>query len=375
MASPLELGARLLLHDRRRLIAMAAGVAVGVVIMFVEVGLLQGILDSQSLVAKLVQGDLLVMNKGRIDLHHWDAIKPYELAQVAAAPGVASVTPVYEAGVGFTDPDDKRIRRIILYAFPPDAAPLRIGDPAKVAAALRASDAFLFDERSRPIFGKIKPGMSIAIDKGPLNVSGLVRMGPDIVNDGAIFVSEGAWLSRQPGAFPIMGVVRLARGSSLEAVRAAIEAETPGDVAVLTPAEASQRETDSTLKAAPIGILFGLGAIAGLVIGVINGYQVLYTEVSDHLPQYATMKAMGFSDRFLHAVILAQAAVLSVAGFAVGLPAAILVDGLVAALTRLPVEVHLLTATWIGLGALIASTLAGRLAMRRVDSADPASLY
>jgi putative ABC transport system permease protein len=375
MASPLELGARLLLHDKRRLIAMALGVAVGVVIMFVQVGLLQGILDSQSLEAKLVQGDLMVMNRARIDLHHWDAVKPYELAQVAAVPGVASMIPVYKSPVGFEDPDDKRVRRIILYAFPPDAQPLKIGDPKKVAQALRASNAFLFDERSRPIFGVIKPGMSIAIDKGPLNVSGLAHMGPDIVNDGAIFVSEGAWLSRDPGAYPIMGVVRLAPGASLTAVRAAIEARTPGDVAAFTPAEAARRETSSTLREAPIGLLFGVGAIAGLLIGVINGYQVLYTEVSDHLAQYATMKAMGFADAFLHRIILAQAAVLSAAGFAVGLPLAIVVDVLVALFTRLPVEVHVMTAAGIGLAALLASTLAGRLAMRRVDAADPASLY
>jgi ABC-type lipoprotein release transport system permease subunit len=111
MGAAIKLGVGLLAHDKRRLLAMSASIAVGVVIMFVELGLLQGILDSQALVARRVRGDFMVMNKARVDLHRWDQIRRYELAQIAAIPGVAAVTPVYEGHVGFTDPDDNRVWR------------------------------------------------------------------------------------------------------------------------------------------------------------------------------------------------------------------------------------------------------------------------
>ncbi len=375
MRPDLELGLRLLLHDKRRLLAISASIAVGVVIMFVEFGLLQGILDSQALVARATRGDLMVMNRSRIDLHRWDAINRFELAQIAAVPGVASVIPVYEDHVGLTDPDDKRVRRMIVFAFPPDTLPLAIGDPRQVSAALRASDGFLFDARSRPIFGRIRPGMNVDVDKSPLTVSGLARMGPDIVNDGNIFVSEGAWLTRKPDTKPIMGVVRIAPGANVEAVRQRIYAQTPPDIVALTPAEARRRESLATLKAAPIGLLFGIGVVAGMVIGAINGYQVLYTEVSDHMAQYATLKAMGFSDHFLHGAILAQAMALSGIGFALGLPAAILIDLYVASLTKLPVQPHLLSGLLVAVATVASCVVAGRLATRRVDVADPASLY
>jgi putative ABC transport system permease protein len=375
MRPDVELGLRLLVHDKRRLLAISASIAVGVIIMFVEFGLLQGILDSQALVARATRGDLMVMNSARVDLHRWDAIDRVELAQITAVRGVASVIPVYEDHVGFTDPDDKRVRRMIVYAFSPDTLPLAIGDPRKISAALRGSNGFLFDARSRPIFGRIRPGMNIDVDEWPLTVSGLASMGPDIVNDGNIFVSEGTWLARKPDANPIMGVVRLAPGASVEAVRQRIYAQTPSDIVALTPAEAAQRETLATLKAAPIGLLFGIGVIAGMVIGAINGYQVLYTEVSDHMAQYATLKAMGVSDRFLHGAILAQAMALSGVGFALGLPTAILIELYVAHLTKLPVQPHLLTGLLVAAATVASCVVAGRLATRRVDVADPASLY
>jgi putative ABC transport system permease protein len=375
MSGAVKLGLRLLGHDKWRLVAMAASIAVGVVIMFVELGLLQGILDSQALITNLVRGDLMVMNKSRVDLHRWDTINRVELAQIAAVPGIDSVAPVYEDHVGVTDPDGARIRRIIVYAFSPEALPLAIGDPKAIAAQLRFSNGFLFDVQSRPIFGHIQPGMTVDIDKWPLTVSGLISMGPDIVNDGNMVMSEGAWLTQKPDANPIMGVVRLKPGASLEQVRRQIYEQAPPDIVALTPKEARLREMKATLKAAPIGILFGVGVLAGMVIGTINGYQVLYTEVSDHLAQFATLKAIGFADRFLHGVILSQAMILSIIGFAAGTMAAMLLDGIVTFLTHLPVRVHLLSGVFVLFATVLTCGLAGRFALRRVDVADPASLY
>lgn len=377
MGEMVKLGLRLLVHDKRRLFAMSASIAVGVVIMFLQLGLFEGILDAEAIVARFVRGDLLVMNQARVDFQHWDTINRYELPQIAAATGVAKVTPVYEDHVGLTDPDGKNIRRIIVFAFPPEAdeLPLAIGAPKTVSAALQLSSGFLYDSRSRPIYGEIRPGMNIDIDRSPLPVLGLVSMGPDVVSDGNIFMSEGEWLSMRPWSNPIMAVVRLAPGASLEKVRKAIQDATPGDVVALTPSEARKREVASTLKTFPIGILFGVGVVAGMVIGAVNGYQVLYAEVSDHLSQLATLKAIGFTDRFLHGAIMVQALALSGTGFLVGVLASLGLDGYVAMLTRLPIHIDLRTAAFVGAANLITCVLAGRLAVRRVDAADPASLY
>ena len=143
------LGLRLLSHNRLRLLLAAASIAFGVVVMLVEIGLLTGILDSQALIATLVRGDLVVMNAARVDLHRWNTIDTIRLSQIAALPDIARVIPVYEGHVGLKSPDDARVRRIIVYAMPPDEMPLAIGD-ADTAARLKFSHGFLFDTAVAP---------------------------------------------------------------------------------------------------------------------------------------------------------------------------------------------------------------------------------
>lgn len=375
MLPRLGLALRLLVHNRLRLLIASASVAMGVVIIFVELGLLLGMLDAQSLVANLVKGDLLIMNSARVNLHRWDKIDRVRLDQVAAVPGVERVTPVYEDHVGLRDPDDKRVRRIILYAFPPDDIPFKLADPAAISYALKFSHGFLYDQLSRPIFGKFKPGDDIQIDTVPLRVDGYVRIGADIVNDGNILMSDGDWLAHSPDSKPIMGVIHLKPGIPVERERRAILADLPHDVVVLTPAETARRESLYTLRSAPVGLLFAIGMLAGLVIGTINCYQVLYNEISDHLPQFATLKAMGFSNGFLRRIILGQSVVLSVTGFATGTAVAWMADRYLAAHSMLPIQIGEYSGTFVCCLTFVMCVGAGMIAIRRVAVADPAALY
>jgi len=370
-----DLAIRLLAHNRLRLLIASASVAMGVVIIFVELGLLLGMLQAQSLIANLVRGDLLIMNMARVSLHRWDKIDFVRLDEAAAVPGVARVTPIYEDHVGLRDPDDKRVRRIIVYAFPPEDIPFALNDPATITHALKISHGFLYDRLSRPIFGKFQPGDDIQIDTVPLRVGGTVAIGADIVNDGNILMSEGDWRAHDPRAKPIMGVIHLKPGIPLEKERQAILASLPPDVAVLTPAETAWRESMYTLRSAPIGLLFAIGMLAGLVIGIINCYQVLYNDVSDRLPQYATLKAMGFANTFLHRVILGQAVVLAVTGFAGGAAISFFADRLIAAHSMLPVHISLPSSLVVGVLTLIMCVTAGSIAVKRAAVADPAALY
>ncbi|HLY06481.1 MAG TPA: FtsX-like permease family protein [Rhizomicrobium sp.] len=370
-----DLAIRLLAHNRVRLLIASASVAMGVVIIFIELGLLLGMLQAQSLIAGLVRGDLLIMNIDRISLHRWDKIDLVRLSEAEAVPGVARVTPIYEDHVGLRDPDDKRVRRIIVYAFPPEDIPFALSNAATVSHELKISHGFLYDRLSRPIFGEFRPGDDIQIDTVPLRVGGYVAIGADIVNDGNILMSEGDWRARDPLAKPIMGVIHLRPGASLEKVRQAVLASLPPDVVVLTPREAAWRESMYTLRSAPVGLLFLIGMLAGLVIGVINCYQVLYNEVSDRVRQYATLKAMGFANSFLYRVILGQAVVLAVTGFASGAVFSFFADRYIAAHSMLPVHISLPSSMVVGVLTLLMCIVAGSIAVKRAAVADPAALY
>jgi putative ABC transport system permease protein len=165
-------------------------------------------------------------------------------------------------------------------------------------------------------------------------------------------------------------------GYDPEQVRHEILARLPyDDITVLTPAELRSRENAFTLEVAPIGILFAVGMVAGLVIGMVTCYQLLFNEVLDRLSQFATLKAMGFSNVFLCLIVVGQALILSLAGFVLGLLLTVGADHYVSVRTMLPIRADgtaLLLIFPLTVGMCI---LAGLAAMRRVVAADPAALY
>jgi putative ABC transport system permease protein len=233
----------------------------------------------------------------------------------------------------------------------------------------------LYDRRSRPIFGSIEAGKDVTLDAKSFHVGGFVDIGPDIVNDGAMVMSDGSYLAQNPTVKPIMGAVRLAPGTDKERIKRQIAEQLPKDISVFTPQEVRSREVAFTLRSAPIGILFGIGMLAGLVIGSITCYQILFNEIMDRIKQYAMLKAMGFSDGFLRRIILEQAILLSCGGFVFGIGVAWLVYTYVAGETLLAVQMSIFSGASVFVLATVMSIVAGLFALRRVATADPAELY
>ena len=115
--------------------------------------------------------------------------------------------------------------------------------------------------------------------------------------------------------------------------------------------------------------------LAGFVIGAITCYQTLFNEIMDRLPQYATLRAMGFSDLYLQRVICEQALLLACGGFAMGLVLALAANAYIGGAAALPMRLSLNST----LGTLALTTgmslLAGWIAMRLLASAKPDELY
>ena len=252
--------------------------------------------------------------------------------------------------------------------------PLAIGDPAAISAALQLPGTVLFDSLSRNIYGKIQVGDTIELGGANYRVGGFVHFGADIISDGTVVMSKAGWLAIASDT-PLMGVIRLKPGVNVQAARRAILDQVPNQILVATPAELRQREIDFTLRMAPIGIVFGIGVLAGFVVGAITCYQTLFGEIVDRLPEYATLRAMGFPDMYLQRVIYEQAVLLALGGFFAGLVLAWIAERYIAAKTALPVQFDFSSLEWTLVLTGLMSLFAGRIAMRLLADAQPAELY
>ena len=196
--------------------------------------------------------------------------------------------------------------------------------------------------------------------------------------DGNLITSDSTFLrlfpERQPHEIDI-GLLKLKANTDIQQVRSALQARLPKDVLVLTLDQLTTREKNYWANGSPIGFIFGIGTLIGFIVGLVIVYQILYSDVSDHLPEYATLKAMGYSDNYLVSVLVQEALILAVLGF---FPGFMLSTGLylvTKSATLLPIGMTLSRALLVLVLTIIMCTASGGVALRKLQSADPADVF
>ena len=96
-----------------------------------------------------------------------------------------------------------------------------------------------------------------------------------------------------------LGVIKLRSGYDLTAAEQAIVSALPPGIAVITKAQLLELERKFEADVSSAGPIFVMGTLVGFVVGMLISYQIIYTDVAEQLPQYATMKAMGYRTRDL----------------------------------------------------------------------------
>jgi DevC protein len=196
--------------------------------------------------------------------------------------------------------------------------------------------------------------------------------------DGNIITSDATFLRLFPDRRSDrieMGLIHLKEGSDVQQVKKELANLLSSDMRVLTTEEWAGVEKSYWETGTSIGFIFGLGVAMGFIVGIVIVYQILYSDVSDHLAEYATLKAMGYSDRFLLSILFQEALLLACLGF---LPSFLLSVGLyhvTYAATLLPIKMTLERATFVFVMTVIMCGISGAIAMRKLQTADPADIF
>ncbi|HEY8614269.1 MAG TPA: FtsX-like permease family protein, partial [Roseomonas sp.] len=179
----------------------------------------------------------------------------------------------------------------------------------------------------------------------------------------------------RPAALVDLAAIRLKPGADLRAAQAALRAILPPDVAVMTQAELRAHELRYWQEATPIGFIFSFGSLMGLIVGMVIVYQILFSDIAGHLKEYATLKAMGYSNGHLSRVVLGAATILALLGFVPGTLASALLYNVVAEATFLPLALTADRAASVFGMILAMCAVAGLLAVRKLRDADPADMF
>jgi putative ABC transport system permease protein len=387
-----------LTHDYRRLLVAVAGIMFAVILMFMQLGFNSALIDSTVKVIEELNAEILLVNRGQYALPAQQRFPLTRLIKARSCPGVAEVHALYIETYG------AELRRkferegkttyskgypIRVLAFEPEAKVFNLPEVDRYRQALAQPGTALIDAKSKSKFG-VTPGspgqlarQPVSLAKKELKLVGTFSMGTDFANDGNLIMSLKNFTEffpyRAKGADPRsivdIGLIRTEPGADVEQVKRRLRAILPADVAVYTKPEFIELESSFWEQSTPIGYIFTVGMIMGFVVGVIICYQIIYSNVADYLAEFATLKAMGYSNRYFIGVVLFMSFYLSLFGFVPGAFTAWLLYQVLAEATgllmilswQLLVSVYLLT--------LLMCIVSGGLALRKLVHLDPAELF
>jgi putative ABC transport system permease protein len=374
----------LLTRQPVRLLVALAGISFAGILMFMQLGFRDGLFDASVTIHRLFDADLVLISPRSSSSVSMAGFPRRRLVQAMADPEVVGITPVHWNLLLWRNPQTRATRSILALGFEP-TDPL-FTDPglATKARVLNERGRVLFDERSRPEFGPVaqwfKAGRTVEseIAGQRVRVGGLVALGTSFGADGNLLTSSETFLRLMPNTPPgsiEVGLIRLRSGADSGAAIQRLKAQLPEDVVVLSKQGFIEFEQNYWRTSTSIGFIFSLGAAMGFVVGCVIVYQVLYSDVSDHLAEYATLMAMGYKLPSLLGVVAREGLLLAVLGY---LPAYAAGEGLywlVRSATQLPVAMDTTRATTVFTMILVMCMASAALAMRRLADADPAEIF
>lgn len=370
--------------EKLRLLAAVAGIAFAVMLMLMQLGFRDALVMSATLLHERMDAEVVLINPLYEYLLATRSFPEGRLYEALGLDGVESVTPIYFAQAIWKNPATGFEHQVEVVGIEPWRSSLKIPEITRAIDRLSEPDVVFADVRSRqqqfgPIGDWFARGPVVTeVNRRRITVAGLFALGTGFGVTGRLITSDSNFLRMIPTRRAHMidiGLIKLVPGADPAKIRDRLAGKLPADVRVLTREQFAENERNYWLTNSPVGFIFNLGTFMGLIVGAVIVYQILYSDVSDHLAEYATLKAMGFSDGRLFLVVVRQALILTVLGFPPGLLIAALLYALTFRATMLPIEMTTGRVLAVLLMTVGMCTVSALFALRKLRSADPAEIF
>ncbi len=384
-----------LTHDWRRLVVAICGIAFAVLLMFTQVGFQNALFDSQVKLIDDLEGDIFLVSKAKFTLASEKRFPITRLNQARSCPGVEGAYPLYTELT-------TSVLRHMQHGMGNRGYPLRsigfyLDDPVFDSDAinhqltrLRSQGTALIDSKSKhskfPFSYDDDDALAreqVELAGKKMSLVGAFELGTDFAHDGNLVMSAENFAefyphrvrSGNPLSVIDIGIIDVLPDADVEEVRARIEQTIDKDVQVLTREKFREDEIGFWDKSTPIGTIFMAGKIIGFIVGMVICYQVIYSDITDHMAEFATLKAMGYTTRYFVLLILTEAILLAIVGFVPGSVASRVMYYCLSEQTGLLMVMSENSILLVFLLTIAMCTASGMLALRKLLSADPASLF
>ncbi len=379
----LPIGWLQLTHNRTRFAAALAGVAFANVLVFVQLGIMNSMGAATLRPYDFFQADIMISASDASTLTDGGNVARQWLLQAMGDPDVSTGMGLLIANV----PWDRGEKDISLTTFGVDPVKKEFlaADIASDLNLLQVQDAAILDRLARGLStdeaSAIRPQSPLSFETQGRTVTAYATFagGGGFGGDGYMLVSDQTFLSLFPtrsSTAPDHILLTLRPGAQTEAVIARLKSLiSDPSLRIRSYEQAAQEDLRYQQTKRPTGIIFGFGVLIGVLVGIVIVYQVLSTDVADHLREYATFKAMGYGPQFFLGIVFEEALVLGIMGFIPGLVVGTTILTVMGKITTLPLGMTPSMAATVFLGTIVFSSLSGAIATRRLAAADPADLF
>jgi putative ABC transport system permease protein len=359
-----------------------AGVTFAVLLMFMNLGFLGALVSTTTNFYDQFNGDLFLISPQSLEISSTKAFPRQRLYQAAGIEGVQQAMPLYAEYALWKNPETSLSRALFVYAFNPSDPVFLMPelDTLEKRQALQQPNSAFIDRRSRPEFGPQTVGLETEADRRRITIVGQYDLGGGFAADGTLIMSDQnfrRYFAPQPLDQISLGLVLLEPGANPQRVKAALQEQLPADVEVYTKPEIIRKESQFWIQTTSIGFIFGLGVLVSFVVGTVIVYQILYTDIRDHLREYATLKAIGYSGGYLFKTVIQEAILLALMGYVPGLILALGLYELAynATAGTLPMRMTLFRVIFVFTLTMLMCGLSGLISVRKAVTADPAEVF
>ena len=382
---PLFLSWLQLRKERARLIVAIAGISFADVLMFLQMGFRGALFSSAVEFHNSLNGEIVMLSGRSRSLISLDRFTERRLYQAAGVTGVASVSPIYLNSIQWRNPENKEIWDIYAIGINPEHQVLNIPGVEANRQKLRAARYSLIQPGfSQRVWSHLRTVSGRRVNYKPKLMSarfkfeGLFKLSPTFGINAYLVTSDVNFLRManfRRGGLIDVGVIKLKPDADVQAVLTEMRSRLPNDVKVMTKDDYAKAEVAFWNASTPVGYTFDLGVVIAFIVGAVIVYQILYSDVTDHLPEYATLKAMGFRDRYLLIVVFQESLILAALGFIPGTLIALGIYRITNIVTMLPMAMDLGRIVFVFVLTAIMSSSSAAIAVRKLQTADPADIF
>ena len=372
-------------YQKIRFLIALSGVIFAVVIIFFQLGIRDALFDGAVRFHQGLQGDCFILSSRSTNLADMQSFSQRRLSQALAFEEVEYVNPIYFGHAQWKNPESRDSwHGIAMIGFDLRHQTFDLPGIKSNLEKLQQPDAVLFDRHSRSEFGAIAEqferdhGVITEISNRRVEVVGLFELGTSFAFNGNIITSDLNFLrisnAREKGFIDI-GLIKLKTGAEPENFKLKLQKYLPQDVQVFTKQEFINFEQNYWQTSQPIGFTFNLNVVMSFIVGAVVVYQILYTNVSEHLKEFATLKAIGYSHQYLLNIVFQQALIIGSLGYIPGFMITIIQYQFVQQATLLPIAMTWQRAINILVATIIMCLIAGVSAVKKMKSANPADIF